>query len=70
MKFDNLPTSENIHFLFISETHLDHSFDDAVVSLHGYRMYRKDRNANGGDVAIYAQSHIPVRLQRISCQMI
>jgi hypothetical protein len=46
-EIDNLLTSENINILGISETHLDNSFDDAVVTIHGYRICRKDRNANG-----------------------
>jgi hypothetical protein len=37
----------------LSETHLDNTFDDAVVAIHGCNIYRKDRNANGGSVAVY-----------------
>jgi hypothetical protein len=33
-----------------------------VVTTHGYNIYRKDRNANGGGVAVYIQNHIPVKL--------
>ena len=53
-------TSDNIHILAISETHLDNSFDDTAVAIQGYNIYRRDRNAYGGDVAVYIQSHIPV----------
>lgn len=57
----NLLLSDNIHILAISETHLDDSFDDVSVSIQGYNIYRRDRNTYGGGVAIYIQSHIPVK---------
>ena len=44
-------------------THLDHSFDDTSVAIQGYNIYRRDRNAYGGGVAVYFQSHIPVMLR-------
>ena len=34
-----------------------------MVAIHGYNIYRKDRNANGGGVAVYIQNHIPVKLR-------
>ena len=42
--------------LTISEIHLDNT----VVTIHAYNIYRKDRNANGGGVAVYIQNRIPV----------
>ena len=60
---NNLPVTKDIHILTISETHLDNTFDDTVVAMQGYNIYRKDRNANGGGVAVYIQSHIPVKLR-------
>ena len=33
-----------------------------MVATHGYNIYRKYRNANGGGVAVYIQNHIPVKL--------
>ena len=56
-------TSDNIHILAISETHLDISFDDTAVAIQGYNKYRRDRNSYGGGVALYIQSHIPVMLR-------
>ena len=56
-------TSENIHILAISETHLDISFDDTAVAIQGYNIYRRDRNAYGTGVAVYIQSHILVMLR-------
>ena len=47
----------------ISETHLDNSFDDTAVAIYGYNIYLRDRNAYGGGVAVYIQSHIPVMLR-------
>jgi hypothetical protein len=47
----------------LSETHLDNTFDGIVVAIHGYNIYRKDRNANGGGVNVYIQNHIPVKLR-------
>jgi hypothetical protein len=53
---------KNINVLAISETHLDNSFD-AIVAIHDSRIYRTDRNANGGGVAMYVQSRIPFSLK-------
>ena len=52
-----------IHILTISETHLDNTFDDTVVTIHGYNIYRKDRDASGGGVAVNIQYHIPVKIR-------
>jgi hypothetical protein len=46
----------------MSETPLDNTFDDTVVAIQGYNIYRQDRNANGGGVAVYIRNHIPVKL--------
>jgi hypothetical protein len=54
---------DEIHFLKISETHLDNTFDNTVVSMYGYNIYRKVRNAKGGGVIVYIQNHIPVKLR-------
>ena len=34
-----------------------------MVAIHSYNIYRKDRNANRGGVAVYIQNHIPVKLR-------
>jgi hypothetical protein len=52
---DKLPrkgmTSDNIHILDFSKTHLDNSFDDTTVAIQGYTIEkpkpRRDRNAYG-----------------------
>ena len=68
---DNLLTTDTIHILAISETHLDNTFDDATVEIQEYSIYRKDRDLYGGGVAMYIQSHIPVKLRNdlMSCDV-
>ena len=53
----------SLHILAISETHLGPSINSSLLNIDGYNIYRKDRNENGGGVAIYIQSHIPVRMR-------
>lgn len=60
----NILSQGNIYILAISETHLDSTFDNSAVSIHGYSIYRKDRNEYGGGVAIYIQDHIPANIRR------
>ena len=55
--------TDDIHIRTISETHLDNTFDDTVIATQGYNIYRQDRNANGGGVAVYIRNHIPVKLR-------
>ena len=35
-----LLVTDDIHILTISEIHLDNTFYDTVVALHGYKIYR------------------------------
>ena len=53
--------SPGIHLLAVSETHLDETFNDEVLGIQGYNIFRRDRNVNGGGVAVYVQNHIPVK---------
>jgi hypothetical protein len=63
-----LLVTDDIDILTVSETTLDNTFDDTVVAIHGYNIYRKDRNASGGGVAVYIQKHIPVNIREdVSC---
>ena len=41
------------HVMGPSETWLDESVADAEIDMTGFRVYRKDRNRNGGGVAVY-----------------
>lgn len=52
-----------MHVLAISETHLDSKFGNSELSIEGYNIYRRDRNTNGGGVAIYIENHIPVKVR-------
>lgn len=56
--------TNNIHILAITEIHLGYTFSDNVVNKHGYDVYRKDRRLHRGRVAIYIQSHIPVKMRQ------
>lgn len=53
----------NLHILGITETLLDSTFEDSSLHIQGYSIYRKDRNARGGGVAIFIQDHIPVKMR-------
>ena len=35
---NNLFVTDDIHILTTSETHLDNTFDDTVVAIHGYNI--------------------------------
>ena len=63
--------SNRIQILALSETHLDSSFTDAELMVYGYRIFRKDRNRNGGGVAFYVQDHIPIKVRNdlMSCKI-
>lgn len=57
----NLVKINNIHILALTETHLDASVNDGQINIHGYSLLRRDRNRNGGGVALYIQNHIPFK---------
>ena len=52
-EINNFLTSDNIHILAISETHLDNEFDDTVVAIQVYNIYRRDRNDYGEVLYIF-----------------
>lgn len=54
----------NIHIMAISETHLDGTIDDTEVSIHGYNIFRLDRDRHGGGTAFYIQDHIPAKTRK------
>jgi len=61
-------SNNNIHILAISETHLDSNIDNSLLHINRYNLYRYDRNAYGGGVAIYVQNHIPAKIRNdFSC---
>ena len=48
-----------IDIIGLSETRLDSTVTDPMVSIEGYRIFRNDRDANGGGIAIYVRSSLP-----------
>ena len=55
--------SEGVHVLALTETHLDDTINDSVISVNGYTIFRRDRNVFGGGVAVYVKSHIPAKIR-------
>ena len=53
-----LARNTNVVCLCLSETWLDYMIFDAEVHIANYSLRRKDRNRNGGGVAIYIRSDI------------
>ena len=56
MLHDNL-----VDILVVVETKLDDSYPDAQFYVDGYKLYRHDRDRNGGGVIVYIKSNIPSR---------
>ena len=50
--------SKTVDILGINETRLDSSIQNGEVSIPGYTLERKDRNRNGGGVALYTRDSI------------
>ena len=46
----------------LSETKIDDSFPNSPFFAEGYRIFRKDRNKNGGDLTLYINEGIPSKL--------
>ena len=49
----------SFEILCINETRFDNSIYDTEIEIAGYEIVRKDRNWNGGGVAIYLRNNIP-----------
>lgn len=56
-------THHQLHVLALCETKLDSSVPDSQVYIEGFRMWRRDRDSDGGGVALYVQDHIETRLR-------
>ena len=51
----------NLHdfdIIGVSETHLDATITDSIVSIPNYSILRKDRNRQAGGVCLYIKDHI------------
>ena len=46
-------SNEEPHIIGINETKIDPSIDDSQINVEGYDVIRKDRDLNGGGVALY-----------------
>jgi hypothetical protein len=51
-------TNYPFYILAINETKLDSSISDSEIYINGYTIIRKDRNRNGGGIAIYIKNNI------------
>ena len=59
--FDELKSiliKNDIHICALNETRLDEEIDDCEIEIPCYSIIRKDRNRNGGGVAIYIHKDI------------
>ena len=50
---------QDIDIIGLSETRLDSEITDNEVKIDGYNIFRRDRNRNGGGVAIYVKESLP-----------
>ena len=63
----------NIDILILNETRLEPLIDDKEVTIPGYKIYRNDRNKNGGGVAIYVKDDLPepkIRLKSSNLELL
>ena len=51
-----------VHVCALNETRLDSEIDNSEIEIPGYTIIRKDRNRNGGGVAIYIQNDIKYKV--------
>ena len=58
-----LLTKDYIDILGLCETKIDESFPNAQFRIENYKLYRRDRNSNGGGIAFYIRSDIPHRIR-------
>ena len=52
----------NFDIFVITERKLDTSFQDSQFHIPGYRLFRKDRNKNGGGLLCYINRDLPVKI--------
>ena len=68
-----LADTENMDIITLSETWLDESFPDQLLTVSGFQPpLRSDRNSHGGGVAIYVKDSIPctrrLDLESVHCE--
>ena len=57
-----LLTNNVVHIFSINESWLDESVPDTEIYIEGFRVVRKDRNRNGGGVAIYIRNDLKFKV--------
>ena len=57
-KIERVINEHKLQILGLSKTRLSEDIKDPEVDLEGFEIHRKDRNINGGGVAIYVNSRI------------
>ena len=57
-EIEHVINEHKLQFLGLSTTRISEDIKDAEVGLEGFESHRKDRNVNGGGVAIYVDSSI------------
>ena len=53
---------DKVYICVSSETKLDETFPNQQFKIHGYKMYRRDRNKHGGGVLCYVNENIPCKM--------
>ena len=62
-----LLTQNIVHIFSVNETWLDESVSNDEINIDGFRVVRKDRNRNGGGIAIYIRNDLNFKvLEHIS----
>ncbi|XP_060580125.1 uncharacterized protein LOC132736928 [Ruditapes philippinarum] len=54
---------KNIDILGLQETFLSDKFSNNEINLHNYQLFRRDRESNGGGIALYVKSNLPCELR-------
>ena len=57
-----LLSQNDVHILSVNETLLDNSVLNNEIEIEGFQILRKDRNRNGGGVAIYIRNNLHFEL--------
>ena len=52
----------NLDIFLITESKIDDSFPNSQFSIPDYRLFRKDRNVNGGGLLLYVNQNIPGKI--------
>ena len=56
-------SDQPFHILSINETRLSQSIYDDIMAINGNEIYRKDRNREGGGVALYIKTALNTKIR-------